>query len=91
MVYIGQTSHQSLAERWDQFNRSARTGKRSHSGGRTYFATFGATKSSELHLCAFPLSAPGIDHIGTYLLYIESKLLWQYLVAFGRLPICNKG
>lgn len=90
VIYIGQTSDQTLAERWRQFHRSARTGKPSHSGGRTYHAMFGPTRIPELFVSAFPAPVPSLEHVRTYLLYMEARLLWRYLGSLARLPACNK-
>ena len=90
VIYVGETSNQTLADRWRQFSRSATTGKRSHSGGRTYFVRFGPERIDELYVCALPVEERSFKGIAAYIKYIERKLIWKHLARHGALPECNK-
>ena len=87
VIYIGETRG-SFAKRWAQFHRSASTGMRAHSGGRTYFRSFNVVPP-ELFVAALPVrDLAGREQKILVKLY-ESKLLCDYLLKHGRLPACN--
>jgi len=90
LVYIGETSGQTLRVRWRQFHTSATTGKHAHSGGRTYFASFGPSKLPLLYVSPFPVRDSGLPAVGAYIKYIERMLLWNFLLRRETLPTCNK-
>lgn len=87
VVYIGQTGRW-FAKRWAEFDRSAATGKRAHSGGRGYHGHYGNLQS-DLCVAALPVrDLKGLEFSVLVALY-ESKLLCDYLLLHGSLPKCN--
>src|SRR5436305_15051158 len=55
LLYIGETTTQSLQKRIRDFHYSASTNLRAHSGGRRYFRTFGKPMKS-LHVAVAPIA-----------------------------------
>ncbi|MFN3653407.1 MAG: RNA polymerase sigma factor [Armatimonadota bacterium] len=88
IVYIGETCDQTLGERLYQFERSAFQSKNGHSGGWEYGRLY-PENPQELWLAVFPvLLAEPYGH--TFIRYTERRLLWEFLLANGGLPPCNR-
>ena len=87
IIYIGETG-KKLKERWAQFEKSATKGAKGHSGGKTYYKEFGGDMIN-LHVAAMGLE---LKHpsAGPIRLYLERKLIMEYVFQNERLPICNK-
>ncbi len=89
--YIGQScSRGGVRGRLALFDRSARTGKNGHSGGRTYHEKFGAVNSG-LYVSVFSVSRLHPVFVrNAYILFVERELIWKFSIAHERLPQCNK-
>lgn len=92
IVYIGETHRQTLAKRWGDFDRSARTGNRGHAGGRTYHERF-RTIQSNLYVAAYtPGQSDWTPRCRSFFLrYIESKLVCDFVSTYRPDGLCNKG
>lgn len=87
IIYIGETCAH-LAQRWRQFDRAAFKDGMKHSGGLTYKATIHKS-SAELYVSA---CAPCIDEElvnAAFIRLLERKLLFDFVKAHSRLPVCN--
>jgi len=96
VVYIGVTAKRTLRKRWTEFDVTAFQGRNLHAGGKTYRECIGGDGSG-LYVAAMGLEPlPGIDEDvdrivrSAYALYLERKLLLDYVMQNGRLPLCNK-
>ena len=89
IIYIGETCDNSLKGRWYQFNRSAFHGKPGHSGGSTYREQHLRFRR-QLHVAAIPIEGLGEAVQPYFIRHLERKLLWQYILKWGRPPACNR-
>lgn len=89
--YIGQScGREGVIGRLGLFDRSARTGKNGHSGGKTYHAQYGSI-SDDLCVAAFLVDDLSPAFIKTaYILFVERELIWKFSIAHKNLPQCNK-
>jgi len=91
ILYIGETTGQTIGTRLHQFNRSAFTGRQAHSGGWT-FHTAHALADPPPWLFVTTVNLDTSELLaGVFIKYVERLLLWNYASAHGRLPACNKG
>lgn len=94
IVYIGETTTQTIHKRLYQFSNSAFKRKIGHSGGWTY---------SEKYLNSIVVNAaPENLYVSflsvnkekkeskAYIKYIERLLIWEYFKKFKDYPPCNK-
>jgi len=88
IIYIGETCD-NLRDRWWQFNYSAFEGKFGHSGGTTYWQTFGG-QGNNLHVTAFPVKEFGDKIRPLFIRHIERKLIWEFVQKWDRAPTCNR-
>jgi hypothetical protein len=93
VVYIGETTGQSLRTRLNQFSRSAFLRKNGHSGGWTYSDEFlsGITADkvpSNLYVAVMPVQLPPAES-KAYIKYVERLAIWEYVKANGLYPTCN--
>jgi len=88
VIYVGETCDNTLRGRWRQFERSAFEGKRGHSGGRTYRATF-ADDGATLYVAAFPAGQVGDELRPLFIRYVERKLILDFALRWGKAPVCN--
>ncbi len=91
VVYIGRTSGRGgLRTRLRTFNRSAATGRSGHAGGVTYHRLFGG-ELDDLYVRVHSAIAvdPDPKILKPYTLYVERRLIWEYIAQFGGLPACN--
>lgn len=87
VIYIGETG-EKLRERWVKFARAALRGSGNHSGGRSYFEKFNGDMEN-LHVAAIGLELKH-PYAGPIRLYLERKLILEYVFQHKRLPLCNK-
>lgn len=91
IIYIGETTKQTLEERLCDFDRSAFKGNTDrHSGGKTYVDIFGAKRSRTLYVAVFAESKKTDPVRSLFIQFIEIKLLLGYAEKWGRRPACNK-
>lgn len=90
VVYIGETTRNSLKGRWRQFQRAVSIGSAPHAGGRTYRKKFGAAKLDDLAVAGFRPSAIQEEELPWAIKFVERWLLWRYARKWGELPACNK-
>lgn len=93
VIYVGETTKQSLLERLDQFGKSAFQEKSAHSGGWTYRALFddGNPPAGEwLYLSILPVPSEKSGHHVFLIKYLERAALWSRIEAIGVPPVCNK-
>ena len=89
IIYIGETTSQTLGDRLRQFNTSAFNMKPGHSGGNTFRATMSHdTDASMLWVSACPVEM-GEVYTSAYIKYLERRLIWEYVCTYGCLPPCN--
>ncbi|MFN3150451.1 hypothetical protein [Bremerella sp.] len=97
IVYIGETTKQSLLERFIQFEEAARTGcTNRHGGGEKYSArTKGEliAKTCRLLPDNFFISVMPVrfeePEQSAYVKYIERAAIWYFVQSNGRYPSCN--
>lgn len=90
IIYIGETTGQTLADRLRQFNTSAFSERPGHSGGNTFRLTLLETTPLEhLWVSACPVDM-GQPYTTAYIKHLERKLLWEYVCTWGRYPDCNR-
>ncbi len=93
IVYIGETTRQTISVRLDQFERSAFMRKNGHSGGWTYSELFlGAKQVGEApdNLYVSILSVNRDEKESkAYIKYVERLLIWEYFKEQGDYPPCN--
>jgi len=87
-VYIGETCDNTLTGRLAQFHRSAFLQKDGHSGGRT-FSSQCAGQREKLYLAVFPVATLRGPHRSVFIRHTERRLLWEFVVRWGRRPVCN--
>jgi len=89
IIYIGETTGQTLGDRLRQFNTSAFSVKPGHSGGNTFRETMSHdTDASMLWVSACPVEM-GEAYTSAYIKYLERRLIWEYVCTYGCLPPCN--
>lgn len=89
IIYIGETTGQTLGDRIRQFSVSAYAEKPGHSGGNT-FRTRLATDTPEkmLWVSVCPVDM-GEAYTSAFIKYLERRLIWEYVSAYGERPECN--
>jgi hypothetical protein len=87
VIYIGETTPNTLLGRWRRFQR-ALDGKFGHSGGKTCRKQLGPKVIRHLYVSTF---APQLKepHRSAYIRHLERKLIWEYVQRWGRGPKCN--
>ncbi|MCF6283332.1 MAG: hypothetical protein L3J28_14205 [Candidatus Polarisedimenticolaceae bacterium] len=89
IIYIGETTEQTIGERLGQFNRSAFKGRPGHSGGNTFRESYSkGIKENHLWISACPVDM-GEVYTSAYIKYLERRLIWEYVCTYGELPPCN--
>lgn len=91
LVYIGETTDNSLMHRWQQFHRAAFEGKPGHSGGLAFHEIYGDEPeyASRLYVSAFVPEGLSRELRTLFILYVERKLLWDWARKWEAPPICN--
>lgn len=90
ICYIGET-RRTLRKRLNDFHRSAFENKRGHSGGKTYGKNFlKKNVGKELYCSIYPVKHKDKQIRDAHILYIERKLIWDYVKKWKELPACNK-
>ena len=89
LIYIGETCDQNFRKRFNQFNRSAFSERKGHSGGCKFFSTYNLNEVPQwfyLAILPFQYDEPKRS---AYIRYVERKLIWEYVCFHNALPICN--
>ena len=94
IIYIGETSSQTIDIRLWQFKRSALEGKNGHSGGwkfrKELMGNQNGTCPSWLYVATMPVTIDNDEpRSSAWIRRIERILLWQYVDEVGNLPLCN--
>jgi hypothetical protein len=97
IIYIGETTKQTLLERFVQFEEAARTGcYNRHSGGQKYFArTKGELLGNDQRLLPddlhISIMVTTLDEPrrSAYIRYTERAAIWYFVQANNRYPGCN--
>lgn len=87
ILYVGETTQRTLAQRLYEFERSAVLGKNGHSGGHTYATVFRGTRG--LFVSALPVVADE-PHLSAFIRATERLVLWAYVERHGAAPWCNR-
>ena len=88
IVYIGETTDQSLQGRWQQFNRSAFSGKPGHAGGMLYHEFVG-DEGQTLYVAAFVPQGLSRELRTVYIRHVAARLIWEWARQWDSAPICN--
>ena len=92
ILLIGETHHQTLEKRWDQFHYCAFTGGDGHAGGRTFHRLFYNGTDSAVPPWLF-VSAHATDcqpwDAQDYVQTLKNRLLAAFEDRHGVLPRCN--
>ena len=91
VVYIGQSCGQGgVKGRLNLFDRSATSGRKGHSGGRTYRDANGSVRPDlNVSVAVVPTYASARVR-NAFILFVERKLIWEFSIAHGHPPPCNK-
>ncbi len=94
IIYVGETTKQTIARRLYQFSQSAFSRKKGHSGGWTYSKRILENKivkipPAELCVALLPDYKEPTESIA-FIKVLERLIIWNYYQEHGRLPICNK-
>lgn len=87
VIYVGEAGRK-LKERWSEFERIAVRGTGNHSGAITYYKKFNGDMEN-LHVAAMGLDLEE-PYAGPIRLFLERKLIMEYVFRYTRLPLCNK-
>jgi len=96
IIYVGETCGNTprgrkLTKRWCDFNRSALTGKKGHSGGQRCRGIC-RTQFSNMYVTAFPVPISEMKEQmvrNSFIRYVERRIIWGYTYKYNRLPYCN--
>lgn len=97
ILYIGETTRQTLLARFIQFEEAARTGcTNRHFGGEKYFARTKGELVAErcrllpddFHISVMPITLEEPE-CSAYIRYTERAALWYFVKANNRYPNCN--
>ncbi|SLM63044.1 MULTISPECIES: hypothetical protein [Dickeya] len=90
IIYIGETTSQTLIRRINQFAVSAFNEKPGHSGGNTFrHKHYNTVPQNHLWISVCPIEYRD-TYTSAYIKYLERKLLWEFVFTHGKLPECNK-
>ena len=93
IVYIGETTRQTIGVRLYQFAQSAFKRKIGHSGGWTYSDVFLSSQHIDsvpdnLYVSILPVDREEKES-KAYIKYVERLLIWEYFKEHGDYPRCN--
>ncbi len=92
VILIAETHDQSLAQRWRQFDYSARTGGDGHAGGKTFWKLYGNGAESVIPGWLFVAAKEAPHSAGDVRAHAQSEkeeLLREFELRHGLLPRCN--
>lgn len=90
IIYIGETTGQTLADRLRQFNTSAFSERAGHSGGNTFRLTLlETTPLEQLWVSICPVNM-GDPYTAAYIKHLERKMIWEFVCTWGYYPLCNR-
>ena len=91
IVYVGKTwGGDGLRGRLLDFHRSATTGQKGHAGSVTYHKRFGSSVSDLRLAVHIPMAVRRDPEVlYTYILYVERRMIWEFVERAGLLPACN--
>jgi hypothetical protein len=89
IIYIGETTGQTLGDRLSQFHNSAFNERPGHSGGNTFRGKLGESTPEELLWVSCCPVQMGEIYTSAYIKHLERKLIWEFVCTYGRLPSCN--
>jgi len=93
IVYVGETTGQTIAKRLYQFSQSAFYRKNGHSGGWTYSnkcleGNTCETAPEDLYVAILPVDRPH-EESKAYIYLIERLVIWNYFQKNRTYPKCN--
>jgi len=88
IVYVGETTDQSLLGRWQQFHRAAFEGKPGHNAGLLYRDTFGDAGET-LYVSSFTPESLSREMRTLYIRHLAHKLIWEWALRWAAPPDCN--
>ncbi|MCA6998746.1 hypothetical protein [Dickeya solani] len=91
IIYIGETTSQTLGKRIHQFAVSAFNEKPGHSGGNTFRKNkevFGDVPETMLWVSVCPIQIDD-TYTSAYIRYLERRQILKFVCAHGALPACN--
>jgi hypothetical protein len=90
LVYSGETMGK-LSRRWNDFDRSAQTGKKGHAGGRTYHERFHKIRGN-LYVAAYcPKQSKWTSRCHSFFVrYVEARLVWEFAMTHVPDQLGNK-
>jgi len=94
IIYVGETTKQTLAKRLNQFCRSALKRTREHSGGSTYSKEFLNSRSrdrhwAKLHIALLAVDKEGMEGSALFIKVVERIIIWEYYKKYKQSPKCN--
>lgn len=95
IIYIGETTSQTIRKRLYQFSNSAFFRKIGHSGGWTYSDTFLNSSiidspPQNLYVSFLSVDFPDPKESKAYIKYVERLASWKFYQKNKTYPICNK-
>lgn len=93
VLYIGEThgKSQSIIKRLQKFFKASQVGEmiHKHSGGNRFNRTLGGDLTN-LYAAGFSPKIEEEKFLNPYIFYAERKLLWEYMMKWGCIPVCNR-
>ena len=88
LIYVGETTEQSLQGRWQQFDRAAFESRPGHTAGLAYRDIL-ADDGESLYVATFVPEGLRRDLRTLFIRYIERRLLWEWARRHGEPPMLN--
>jgi len=92
LIYIGETTRQTLLKRLSSFERSCTSDRPGHSGGVSFRKSFPSTlEAKNLWVSILPVNLDNAHQNHAYIKFVERALIWDYVSKNNRPPTFNIG
>ncbi len=92
LIYIGETTRQTLLKRLSSFERSCTSDRLGHSGGVSFRKLFPSTlEAKNLWVSILPVNLDNAHQSHAYIKFVERALIWDYVSRNNRPPTFNIG
>lgn len=92
LIYIGEThgKSQSISKRLQKFFKASQVGEmiHKHSGGNRFNRIMG-NDLNNVYAAGFAPIMKDARFLNSFIFYTERKLIWEYIILYGRIPRCN--
>lgn len=92
LIYIGETTRQTLLKRLSSFERSCTSDRLGHSGGVSFRKSFPSIlEAKNLWVSILPVNLDNSHQNHAYIKFVERALIWDYVSKNNRPPTFNIG